>query len=158
MRIIFQGVRGSNRGRIIGPSPSVEITYSVRDLRSSSVSHISLHPRSRSPPLLLLLLHPRDTLSFSAPNQVAPFFAASIKGQRGKTTSLCWSCGSMSRGLRTRMEGGIDREKEGERVTDCFDGQTLRFFPSPASSHSILLFAPEIRSHLFFFHRPSILP
>ena len=80
----------------------------------------------------------------------SPFFAASIKGQRGKTTSLCWSCGSMSRGLRSEDVG-----TEQERVTDCFDGQTLRFFPSP---HSILLFAPEIRPRLFLFHRPSILP
>ena len=129
-------------------SVSRDYVFSPGSAQQLSQSHLSspsipiLSPPSPSPS------PPAGHTLFSAPNQVAPFFAASIKGQRGKTTSLCWSCGSMSRGLRTTMG-------EGERVTDCFDGQTLRFFPSP---HSILLFAPEIRSHLFFFHRQSILP
>ena len=48
----------------------------------------------------------RGTHSLSLLPTRSPFFAASIKGQRGKTTSLCWSCGSMSRGLRTTMGGG----------------------------------------------------
>ena len=37
--------------------------------------------------------------------------------------------------------------------SDCFDGQTLRFFLSLAVS--ILLFAPEIRSRLFLSLRTS---
>ena len=128
------------RHRIIGPE-SVEITYSVRDL-PSTITQSHLSSPSLSLLLLLLLLHPRDPL----PTRSAIF---------------C-SFNKRTEGKRWRFVGRVDQCQGGlgtDRVSDCFDGQTLRFFPLPRRLYIILLFAPEIRSRLFLFHRPvAILP
>ena len=68
-----------------------------------------------------LLSSPPLSCPVPLPPTRSAFFAAPIKDRGGKT-SLCWSCGSMSRGLGTgaRMEGGTDleRKREGEGGSD----------------------------------------
>ena len=140
-------MRGSDTG-LLDQSPS-RLRIQSGICAAPSLSHISLHPQSCSP-------HPPSSPSSSppagpSPNQVLVFCSFN-KGteKRGKESDVGRFVGRVD-----QCQGGLRTD----RVSDCFDGQTLRFFPLPRRLYIILLFAPEIRSRLFLFHRPmAILP
>ena len=126
-------MRGSNRGRIIGPS-SVRRDYvfspgsAQQQLQHSShsQSHLSSPsipiPSPPSPPAghtLLLCSQPGRAVFCSLNKRT--------EGENDVALLVVW--------INVKGTTGM----EGEGVTDCFDGQTLRFFPSFASIVSLYI-------------------